>query len=194
MADDRPRFSDEDIERICSVLSKRDAAGFRAYHAHMEGRERTVYGDTVLSIAASLRDVHRIADDAVVQGKINGGRLDTLSDTVKGMPASLEAMLSAHEARAMEALRPVHAAAFRVMQAEAVALELQTERERIELDARRKQLERDHTGAMETRALGLELLRRAPWTVVLAALAAAAGGASLAEVMHIVSAGIAGVP
>lgn len=194
MADDRPRFSDEDIERMCAVLSKRDASALRAYHAHMEGRERTVYGDTVLSIAASLRDVHRIADDAAAQGRINGTRLDSLADTVKVTPATLEALLSTHEARALDALRPVHAAATRVMQAEAVALELQTERERIELDARRRAVEREHTGAVETRALGLELLRRAPWTVVLAALAAAAGGASLAEVMHIVSAGIAGVP
>lgn len=190
----RPRISPADLERMLSALSRNDAASLRSYYDHMESRERRWMEDVLADISVNLRDLIRIAEKAEDTGRRNGGRIDMLSDLVRGYPVSMESILTTHTARAFEGLRPLHEAAARAMLAESAALELETERARVEIDARRRAVEREHGGVLEIRALIVELVRRAPWAVVLAILASLAGGASLAEIGHIVTASLIGGP
>jgi len=183
---DRPRLSDDDVERIAGALSPKDAKLVRAYIAHHEGRVGTWVGDTVSSIGASLAEIRRLADEAHSVGTINGRRIDKLSATVDALPGRLGATLDAHEARALEHLRPVHEAAQRSMAAEAARIDLDTERARIELDARRKEVEREHTGAMSARKMLMHSLKAYPWFWVLVWLLAGSMGLSVSELAHLV--------
>ena len=178
---DRPRLSDEELDRLTAGAAKRDGAALRAYHAHMEGRERTWTQDVLCSIGNDLRDVRRLADDAGAATRINGARIDGLAKVIEGTGA----LLDAHEARLMERLAPLHAAATRAMQAQAVADELAAERERIEIDARRKEVERQHAGAMSAREMLVHSLRTYPWFWVLVWLAAGSMGLSVSELGHL---------
>lgn len=183
---DRPRLTDEDMHRMVSALAPKDGRLLRAYVAAHEQRLGTQIQDVMLSIGGHLADIRRSADDAHAMGKINGTRIDRLAEVTDALPGRLSAILDAHEAHALEVLRPVHEAAQRSMQAEAARVELELEAQRVEIDGRRRKLEHDHAGTMEVRSLIIELFRRAPWWVVGTGAAMLAGGASLKEVVLIV--------
>jgi hypothetical protein len=192
--DGRPRISAATLDRMRSVLSPKDAAEVFTYVEHMESRERRWMEDVLADISVNLRDLIRIAEKAEDTGRRNGNRIDTLSDLVRGYPVTMESILTTHTVGAFEKLRPLHEAAARAMLAEAAVTELETERARVEIDARRRAVEREHGGVLEVRALVVELVRRAPWAVILGALAMLAGGASLSELGHIITASLTGRP
>lgn len=190
MATDRPRLSDEALERLAEGRpSKRDASDLRTYVGHMEGRTSTWISEALVDIGRGLADIRRLADDGREMGRLNGQRIDRLAEVVDALPGRLGGTLDAHEARAMEALRPIHEAAQRSLVAEAARVELETEAKRIELDGRRKEIDRQHSGAMSARELLVHSLRTYPWFWVLVWLLAGSMGLSLSELGHLVGIG-----
>lgn len=184
---DRPRLSEEALERLAEGRpSKRDAADLRGYVVYMEGRVAARIADSMLDIGQGIAEVRRLADDAHATGKINGQRIDRLAEVVDALPGRIGATLDAHEARAMELLRPLHEAAQRSMTTEAARVELETEAKRIELDARRKEIDRQHSGAMSARDLLVHSLRTYPWFWVLVWVLAGSMGLSLSELGRLI--------
>lgn len=190
MATDRPRLSDEALERLAEGRpSKRDAAELRGYVVYMEGRLAARIADSMLEIGQGISDVRRLADDGREMGRINGQRIDRLAEVTDALPGRLGGILDAHEARAMEALRPIHEAAQRSLVAEAARVELDTEARRIELEARRKEIDRQHSGVMSARELLVHSLKTYPWFWVLVWLLAGSMGLSLSELGHLIGIG-----
>lgn len=187
---ERPRITEEDLGRWAPLLPSKDAARLRAYVSHHEGRDRAWFADVLGRLGSDLRNLSDLADKAEQQGRINGARIDKLQKAIEGYLPGVEVILTKHQAAAMEQLHDLHVAATRVMDAEGARLELENEAKRVEIGARKLEIERDHGGRLETRALVVEVARRAPWAVFVGAASMLAGGASLAEVLHIIAAGL----
>lgn len=177
VADPLPTLEPEVLERICASASTKDARVLRSYVTAVESRPEVWFQRTLQAIEGGLVNIRNVADSAEAQGKINGSNIATLRGIVDKLPTALD---NALEAR----LATLHAAAERVMEAEAVRLQLSNERERIEILGRKQALEREHSGALEGRELARVVISKAPWTVILSILASMIAGGSLTKALE----------
>lgn len=191
MATDRPRLSDEVLERLAEGRpSKKDAAELRGYVVYMEGRLAARIADSMLEIGQGISDIRRLADDGREVGRINGQRIDRLAEVVDALPGRLGGILDAHEQRAMETLRPLHEAAQRALVAEAARVELENESQRIELDGKRREMQNKHDNMMSARDLLIHSLKTYPWFWAVVWLLAGAMGLSIDKLTQMIGIGV----